>query len=155
MNHLNIQLQETVKRQRELEELIIREKINITKRDEKGSITKLSSLIDDQNKHLDQEISNFKTPRNLANIRFDEQKTHYIKMNKQDHVRYKNLVYPLKDGPTRTNECFTAILGILIKQDERIRRLECERSGTNSHTATFPTSVDHETCQKGFVVNKN
>jgi len=152
LSHLNRQLQENLKRQKELEKMIEIEKTHNSRLAECGTISNLTTLIEDQNKHLDQKINKFRTPRELANIRFSEQKEHYSKMNKQDPERYSTLVYPIKECPTRSNECFSAILGILISQDARIKKLECERN--HKHTATS-SIIDDSHCPSGFMVNKN
>ena len=146
LSHLNRQLQETRMRQKELE------KTHASRLTDCGTISNLTSLIDDQNKHLDQKSNKFKTPRELTNSRFNEQKEHFVKMNKQDPSRYSALVYPLKDVSTRSNECFSAILGILIRQDAQIKKLECERN--HKHTSTS-SIIDDSHCPTGFMVNKN
>ena len=152
LSHLNRQLQETRMRQKELEKMIALEKTHASRLTDCGTISNLTSLIDDQNKHLDQKINKFKTPRELTNSRFNEQKEHFVKMNKQDPSRYSALVYPLKDAPTRSNECFSAILGILISQDARIKKLECERNRKHAATSSI---IDDSHCPTGFMVNKN
>ncbi len=130
MSTLTQQLEQLNKQQKELEERIRKQQENKEKLNNEASIDRLESLVKLLTEYLDYETN--RTPYAGAesyrkNLQFKyEQKLnyYYLKLQRKSERDYGIPNIPRKESDLENEEIFVTLIGILKKQDERIKKLE-------------------------------